>query len=144
MKQGAQDFLTKPLRIGQLVRRARILMRCAAAKPRHKAPAVYCDDYLAVDVAQRRTTVQNKLLRLTATEYRLLGYMLENAGEVLTYRRLLEAVWGGKHLDNPDYVRIYVWRLRKKIERDPRRPQYILTEHGIGYRFEKARTAARL
>jgi len=143
LKQGARDYLTKPFQIGQLVARARVLLQSSGRTSPRQNAAVYSDDYLTVNVAERRTMVQNNLLKLTTTEYRLLGYMLENAGQVLTYRRLLEAVWGREHGDCSDYVRIYVWRLRKKIERDARRPQYILTEHGIGYRFEKATAAAR-
>jgi two-component system KDP operon response regulator KdpE len=143
LEQGAKDYLIKPFQIGQLVTRARVLLSRTGHRRSRQDPAVYSDDYLAVNVADRRIMVQRRLLQLTTTEYRLLGYMLENAGQVLTYERLLEAVWGRDHLDYPDYVRIYVWRLRKKIERDARRPQYILTEHGIGYRFEKAAAAAR-
>ena len=118
--------------------RARILLRRASHRPSRQAPAVYGDDYLAVNLADRRIMVQGRLVQLTPTEYRLLAYLLENAGRVLTYEQLLEAVWGRDRVDYVDYVRIYIWRLRKKIERDPRQPQYILTEHGTGYRFEKA------
>ena len=89
-------------------------------------------------MADRRVVVQGRLVKLTRTEYRLLGYLLENAGRVATYEEVLEAVWGKERVDYVDYVRIYVWRLRKKIEKDHRQPQYLLTEHGIGYRFEKA------
>jgi two-component system KDP operon response regulator KdpE len=83
--------------------------------------------------------VQGDLVKLTPTEYRLLGYLVQNTGRVLTYEQLLEEVWGKEYVNYVDYVRIYIWRLRKKIEKDHRQPEYILTEHGIGYRFEKAR-----
>jgi two-component system KDP operon response regulator KdpE len=138
LESGAKDYLTKPFEVGQLVTRAQILLRRASLKPARKAPTVYGDDYLAVNLADHRILVEGRLVQLTPTEYRLLGYLLENAGRVLTYEQLLEQVWGRDYVDYVDYVRIYVWRLRKKIERDPRQPQYILTEHGIGYRFEKA------
>jgi len=138
LEEGATDYLTKPFEVGELVTRVRILLRRATPRPSRQAPTVYGDDYLAVNLADRRILVEGRLVQLTPTEYRLLGFLLENAGRVLTYEQVLEQVWGRDYLDYVDYVRIYIWRLRKKIERDPRQPQYILTEHGVGYRFEKA------
>ena len=78
-------------------------------------------------------------MQLTATEQRLLFYLAENAGRVLTNEQILEAVWGAEYVDEADYVKLYIWRLRQKIEEDSHQPQYILTERGIGYRFAKGR-----
>jgi len=139
LEHGADDYLTKPFGIEQLVTRMQVLLRRARVSPSEEPPAAYRDEYLAVDLADRRVEVQGDLVRLTPTEYRLLGYLVENAGRVLTYKQLLEEVWGQEYVNYVDYVRIYIWRLRRKIEKDHRQPEYILTEHGIGYRFEKAR-----
>ena len=139
LEHGADDYLTKPFGIEQLVTRMQVLLRRAHVSPSEEPPAAYRDEYLAVDLADRRVEVQGDLVRLTPTEYRLLGYLVQNAGRVLTYKQLLEEVWGKEYVNYVDYVRIYVWRLRKKIEKDSQQPEYILTEHGIGYRFEKAR-----
>ena len=82
--------------------------------------------------------VDGQLVKLTATEYRLLAYLLNNPGQILTFRQILENVWGGEFRENTDYVHVYIWHLRKKLEKNPKSPRYILTEHGVGYRFEKA------
>ncbi len=139
LEHGADDYLTKPFGIEQLVTRMQVLLRRTHVSPSEEPPAAYRDEYLAVDLADRRVEVQGDLVKLTPTEYRLLGCLVQNTGRVLTYEQLLEEVWGQEYVNHVDYVRIYIWRLRKKIEKDPRRPEYILTEHGIGYRFEKAR-----
>lgn len=139
LAHGAGDYLTKPFGIEELVTRMQVLLGRARVLPPEEPPVTYGDEYLVVNMADRRVVVQGELVRLTPTEYRLLGYLVENAGRVLTYKQLLEEVWGQEYVNYVDYVRIYIWRLRKKIEKDPRQPEYILTEHGIGYRFEKAR-----
>ena len=92
-----------------------------------------------MNLSARRVLVNGEPVELTPTEYRLLAFLVQNAGMVLTYKQLLERVWGWEYQGDLDYVRVYIWRLRKKVEQDSTQPRYILTEHGVGYRFEKSR-----
>ncbi len=92
---------------------------------------------LSIDVGRRRVMVRGAPVDLTATEYRLLVELFRNAGRVLTYDQILEAVWGREYRDSPQYVHVYVYRLRQRLEDDPGQPKYLQTEHGMGYRFEK-------
>jgi len=131
---GAADYLIKPFRMEDLLARVRVLLRRTALLTTAEPPT-YSDEYLTVHLAERRVTVQGKLRHLTRKEYSLLACLLQNAGRLLTYQQLVERVWGQKYTDNLDYVRVYIWRLRQKIEKNPDQPQYILTEHGLGYRF---------
>lgn len=138
LKIGADDYVIKPFSLKELEARIQAVLRRAAWPPPTKSPITYGDDYLTVNLAERRVVVQGEPLELTPTEYRLLAYLVQNAGLVLTNRQLLERVWGWEYVGDVDYVRVYIWRLRKKIERNPGAPKYIRTEHGVGYRFEKA------
>jgi two-component system KDP operon response regulator KdpE len=138
LREGADDFITKPFGTEDLVTRARVLLARAKAREREADKVAYQDDYLAVNLEDRRVMVGGQLVQLTPTELRFLGCLVQNAGKVMSYEQLLEAVWGKEYLSYADYVRIYTWRLRRKIEKNPRSPQYILTEHGTGYRFEGA------
>jgi two-component system KDP operon response regulator KdpE len=103
--------------------------------------AVYNDDLLNVNVAERRIVVNDKEVRLTPKEFKLFALLVQNADRIVTYKMLLEKVWGWEYTDDLDYVRIYIWHLRRKIELEPAHPRYIITEPGVGYRFRKARTA---
>ena len=98
-------------------------------------PATYADDYLTIDLDERRVLVRGQPVKLTATEFRLLAYLLQNAGRVLTFRQILEHVWGWEYRDSTNYAHVYVWPQRQKLEEDPKNPRYLLTEHGEGYRF---------
>lgn len=138
LRMGADDYVMKPFSLKELEARVQAVLRRSAWVPAPEMPITYSDDHLIVNLAERRVLVGGELLDLTPTEYRLLAYMVQNAGQVLTYRQLLEKVWGWEYTGDIDYVRVYVWRLRKKIERDSSNPEYILTEHGVGYRFRKA------
>ena len=138
LKIGADDYVIKPFSLKELDARIQAVLHRAAWPPPTESPVTYGDDYLTVNLAERRVVVQGEPLELTPTEYRLLAYLVQNAGLVLTYRQLLERVWGWEYVGDVDYVRVYIWRLRKKIERNPGEPKYIRTEHGVGYRFEKA------
>jgi len=138
LKIGADDYVIKPFSLKELEARIQAVLRRAAWPPPTESPVTYGDDYLTVNLAERRVVVQGEPLELTPTEYRLLAYLVQNAGLVLTYRQLLERVWGWEYVGDVDYVRVYIWRLRKKIERNSGEPKYIRTEHGVGYRFEKA------
>ncbi len=139
-KEGADDYVTKPFNANVLQARVEAALRRGKLITQEEAPTTYSDDYLTLDLSQRRMLVDGKLVKLTATEYRLLVYLFKNAGQVLTFRQILENVWGGEYSKNTDYVHVYIWHLRKKLERNPKSPKYILTEHGVGYRFEKATT----
>jgi two-component system KDP operon response regulator KdpE len=134
---GAVDYVTKPFKPSILLARARAALREweAARAPRSPQQTFFDDGYLLIDVAGRQVRVDGEPVQLTATEYRLLVYLVEHAGQVLTYEQILGHVWGRAYRDSVDYVHVYVSHLRHKIEWDPRRPAYILTERGMGYRF---------
>lgn len=139
LEYGADDYMTKPFSIKVLLAHARaVLRRAALPPPDYGEPTTYRDEYLTVDLKERRVTVNGDSVKLTPTEYRLLAYLVQNAGQVLTFQQILENVWGWEYQDELDYVRVYVWHLRQKLEEDPKNPKYILTELGAGYRFEKA------
>lgn len=91
------------------------------------------------DLDERRVAVQGEVVKLTPTEYRLLAYLVQNQGRVLEFRQILEGVWGFEYIDDIDYLRVYIWHLRKKIEPDPKKPIYLLNELSVGYRFEPQR-----
>ena len=142
LEAGADDYVTKPFSPEVLVARAKAVLRRAALPPVDEKPVSYRDARITVDLFDRRVIVDGSPVKLTATEYRLLAYMVENAGRVLTFRQMLENVWGWEYQDDTDQARLYIWRLRQKIEADPKNPRYILTEYGVGYRFEKQQGAS--
>ena len=137
---GAVDYVTKPFNPSELVARIRTALRQVNQMSIENPPTSYEDDYLSIDLDQRSILVARKPVHLTSTEYRLLTHLLTNANQVLTYADILGNVWGPEYRNSNNYVYIYVWRLRQKIERDPRKPRYLLSEPGIGYRFEKLLT----
>ena len=134
---GAVDYVAKPFSVPVLLARARAALREAAPASGTGTNGFYDDGRLSIDVGRRRVMVHGALVDLTATEYRLLVELFRNAGRVLTYDQILEAVWGREYRDSPHYVHIYVYRLRQRLEEDPGQPRYLQTEHGMGYRFEK-------
>ena len=140
LELGADDYVTKPFTFDVLLARIRAVLRRSepSTAGATESSVAYSDGYLSIDLSQRRILAGGNPIKLTATEHRLLAYFVENAGQVLTFKQILENVWGGEYRENTDYVHVYIWHLRKKLEKNPKVPQYILTEHGVGYRFEKA------
>jgi two-component system KDP operon response regulator KdpE len=129
---GADDYVTKPFNSSELLARLRVALRHASKQ--EEAP-VFQAGNLVVDLATRRVTVKGREVKLTVKEYDLLRLLVRHAGKVLTHRHILREVWGPGHDADNLYLRVYVARLREKIEADPARPMSILTEPGVGYRF---------
>ncbi len=133
---GADEYLVKPIRLNEFVARIQALLRRSQITTTETVSG-YNDGYLSVDLQRRHVHVEGKKIHLTPTEFKLLVVLMENAGRVVTQRDLLEQVWGEQYVDDIYYPRVYISQLRRKIEPDVSNPVYILTEHRIGYRFEK-------
>jgi DNA-binding response OmpR family regulator len=135
LEMGADDYITKPFSPRELVSRVRAVLRRVELASGEPEGVIEVDDYLKIDFNRREVWVDGKLVQLRPTEYRLLYHLVQNAGWVLSHEQLLSKVWGYEYQDEPHYVRLYINYLRKKIEKDPANPKYILTERGAGYRF---------
>jgi len=136
LNAGADEYLIKPIRLNEFVARIQALLRRSQSAI-SQTEQTYDDGYLNVDLHRRHVYVQGRKVHLTPTEFKLLAVLMENAGRVVNQRDLLEQVWGREYIDDVYYPRVYVSQLRRKIEADPGNPAYILTEHRVGYRFEK-------
>ncbi len=134
---GADDYLTKPFSPRELVSRIRALFRRIEATEPPRLQEVVVDDWLTINFDQSKVLTDGKEMRLRPTEYRLLYQLVSNAGQLLSHDTLLERVWGPEYRGEHQYVRTYVTYLRQKLERDPRNPEYILSERGLGYRFKE-------
>jgi two-component system KDP operon response regulator KdpE len=134
LDKGADDYLTKPFGIEELLARVRVALRHSAS---HKGEAnqIIRAGALTIDLAWHVVKRDDQEIKLTATEYKLLAYLAGNHGRVLTHQSILTNVWDPADADHTEYLRVYMRQLRKKLENDPDRPQIILTEPGIGYRF---------
>ena len=132
LDNGANDYITKPFRTGELLARVRSALRTNSMEENN--PVFQCGD-LTIDFAARTVKKNNETIKLTVTEYNILALFARNEGKVLTHHYLLNQIWGPTYVEQSQYLRVYIAQLRKKIEDDPNRPQYLVTESGVGYRF---------
>jgi two-component system KDP operon response regulator KdpE len=132
---GADDYVAKPFAMGELLARMRVALRHAARSAADSTDATFAVGRVRVDLARRRVFVGDAEVHLTRTEYNLLTTLVRHAGKVLTHRQLLVEVWGPPYADQTHYLRVYMGQLRHKLEVDPARPRFLLTEPGVGYRL---------
>ena len=132
---GADDYLTKPFSVDELLARVQAILRRSAGVSSQVQTGKYNYDGLEVDLDTAEISQSGKKVKLSAQEWAVLGIFLKNVGKVVTHRVLLQQAWGPEYGNEGDYIRTYVTRLRKKLEPEPEKPRYILTEWGIGYRF---------
>lgn len=135
---GADDYLVKPFGVGELLARMRVALRHGSSTANGEEEGVFSVAGLQVDMVHRKVTVSGAEVHLTPIEYRLLSVLVKHAGKVLTHRLLLKEVWGPNYVERAHYLRIYMGTLRHKLEKDPARPRFLLTEVGVGYRLAVA------
>jgi two-component system KDP operon response regulator KdpE len=129
---GADDYVTKPFSMGELLARLRVALRHAVTGEHE--PIITCGE-LVIDLVGRHVMRGDKEIKLTPTEYEILKVLAQNIGKVLTHKYLLKTVWGNSYNEDTHYIRIYIGQLRRKVEENPAQPQYIITESGVGYRL---------
>jgi two-component system KDP operon response regulator KdpE len=135
LEMGADDYITKPFSHTELLARIRAVIRRSSHMPLAPATKPFTSSRLSIDYSGHAVTVDGSPVRLTPTEYNLLEYLAINEGNVLTHRALLEKVWGEEYINSPDYLKVYVQRLRNKIEKEPANPTIIVTQRGLGYKL---------
>jgi DNA-binding response OmpR family regulator len=133
---GADDFIAKPWDVDELLMRVGSVLRRAERRPFLERPVRYNDGYLTVDIASRAVEVRGQPVTLTPTEFGVLRHLVQHPNQPISSEELLEAVWGDSYNDAEATLRVHLHHLRRKIEPDPRRPRYIRTERGVGYRFQ--------
>jgi two-component system KDP operon response regulator KdpE len=133
---GADDYLTKPFSAGELMARIRVALRHAVRQRSGQSEPVFTVQNLRVDLGQRQVFLGDQEVHLTPIEYKLLTVMIRHAGKVITHRQLLLEVWGPAHVEEVQYLRVYMTQLRHKLETDPARPKFFLNEPGVGYRLQ--------
>lgn len=132
---GADDYVAKPFAVGELLARMRVSLRHASRAVRDQDDSTFTVDNVRVDLGRRRVLVGEREVHLTRTEYKLLTTLIRHAGRVLTHRQLLQDVWGPPYVEQTHYLRVYMTQLRHKLETDPARPRFLITEPGVGYRL---------
>ena len=132
---GADDYVTKPFNVNELLARVRAALRRSTARQEPESPAIQVGDF-HIDLQARTVRVKDRAVHLTPKEFDLLVYLARHPGKVITHRLLLAAVWGANSVEQPEYLRVFVGHLRKKLEPDEGAPRYIVTEPWVGYRFE--------
>jgi len=132
---GADDYLTKPFGVEELLARIRVALRHAAQSTQEEHSTEFKSGNLRVDLVSRQVFFEDKAVHLTPNEYNLLSVLIRQSGKVVTQQQLLKEVWGQAYTSESHYLRVYMGQLRRKLERDPARPQHLLTEPGIGYRL---------
>jgi len=137
LEAGADDYITKPFSHRELMARIDALLRRARTATFNGQAGAFRTGDLTVDFARRQAVIRRERLELTPKEYEVLEHLARNAGHVLTHDALLAKVWGPQYHDEPQYLKTYIYRLRKKIEENPRRPRYIVSHYGTGYRLEQ-------
>jgi len=135
---GADDYVTKPFSVGELLARMRVALRHAARTAQEPGETTLSVGGLRIDRLRRQVFVDDVEVRLTPIEYRLLSMLAQHAGRVLTHEHLLRQVWGPGYTQQHHYLRVYMAQLRHKLEQDPSRPRYLLTEPGVGYRLRES------
>ena len=136
LDSGANDYLTKPFGFGELLARIRVALRNSLRPANQLEAEIVINDRLKVDFVNRVVSIDNSEIHLTPIQYRLLSVLVKNAGKVMTHQQILNQVWGPSYQENAHYLRIYMSQLRQKLEADPARPVFLLTESGVGYRLK--------
>ncbi len=134
LELGADDYLTKPFSVSELIARIRAALR-RSRYPLHRDPVVQIDERLLLDRVYYQVIVDGQRVSLSPLEYKILNCFVENPDRILTHQSLLTQVWGWEYANETHYLKVYIYNLRRKIERNPQEPEYILTERGLGYRF---------
>jgi two-component system KDP operon response regulator KdpE len=142
LDSGADDYVEKPFRVGELLARLRVTLR-RQERQQEPPPVVHAGD-LVIDLPRRLVTRAGEAVRLSPKEYELLARLAQADGKVLTHKELLRSIWGPAHVEDMQYLRVFIGQLRQKIEADPAEPKLILTQPGIGYRFMADRESASL
>ena len=137
LESGADDFLSKPFNADVLLARAKTVLRRSANGSAQSSNFQFNNGHLSIDIEKRHVVVEERRVKLTPIEFRLLVFLARNSGKVLTFNHILSNVWGDEYKGSVDYVHVYVSHLRNKIEEDAKHPRYVLTVHGVGYMFER-------
>jgi two-component system, OmpR family, KDP operon response regulator KdpE len=132
---GADDYLTKPFGVEELLARMRVATRHGGRNRGENEEAVFSVDDLRIDFSTRQVQLEGREIHLTPLEFKLLAVLVRHAGKVLTHRQLLKEVWGASYVEHTQYLRVYMTQLRRKLEKEPARPRFLINEPGVGYRF---------